>query len=74
MRDASPDKALVAQGHGLGTSIREWPFFGPATDECVRDGIGEHGIDQTLAEGMVVNLEVAGHWPDRASVLVEQTF
>lgn len=74
MQDASPDTALVAQGHGLGTSIREWPFFGPATDRCVRDGIGEYGIDQTLVEGMVVNLEVAGHWPDGSSVQVEQTF
>ncbi|SAK52464.1 Metallopeptidase family M24 [Caballeronia glebae] len=74
MQSASPDSTLVAQGHGLGTSIREWPFFGAETGHCVHDGIGEYEIDQPLVEGMVINLEVAGHWPDGASVQVEQTF
>jgi Xaa-Pro dipeptidase len=74
MHAISRDPVLVAQGHGLGTSIREWPFFGTQTHRCVHDGIGEYPVDPLLSEGMIVNLEVAGHWPDGASVQVEQTF
>lgn len=74
MQSASPDPALVAQGHGLGTSIREWPFFGAETERCTHDEVGEYATDQPLFEGMIVNLEVAGHWPDGASVQVEQSF
>jgi Xaa-Pro dipeptidase len=74
MQSISRDPGLVAQGHGLGTSIREWPFFGVETHRCVRDGVGEYPVDPVLAEGMIVNLEVAGHWPDGASVQVEQSF
>ncbi|MBN3812511.1 M24 family metallopeptidase [Paraburkholderia sp. Ac-20347] len=74
MQSILPDVHLVAQGHGLGTSIREWPFFGKPTDQHVRDGLSSYSIDQMLVAGMVVNLEVAGNWPDGSSVQIEQTF
>jgi Xaa-Pro dipeptidase len=74
MQDAVTDPLLTAQAHGLGISIREWPFFGPATAKMIGDGALSVERDTVLRPGMVVNLEVGGHAPDGSSVQIEQTF
>jgi Xaa-Pro aminopeptidase len=74
MQDTLQDDFLVAQGHGLGLSIREWPIIGPPTDAILTDSAGSFPVDAPLTPGMVVNLEVGGHHPDGTSVQVEQTF
>lgn len=65
---------LVAQGHGLGLGIREWPLLGPPNDAALSDGLGTYPVDAVLAPGMVVNLEAGGHFADGTSVQVEKSF
>ncbi|MGW5957368.1 M24 family metallopeptidase [Methylorubrum thiocyanatum] len=65
---------LVAQGHGLGLGIREWPLLGPPSDAVLSDGLGTYPVDAVLAPGMVVNLEAGGHFADGTSVQIEKSF
>jgi Xaa-Pro aminopeptidase len=74
MQNCLSNDSLRPQAHGLGLSIREWPFFCRPTDRVVRQaGLVVH-LDQRLVPGMVVNLEVGGHSSDGSSVQIEQTW
>ncbi len=66
--------ALRPQAHGLGIGIREWPFFGAASDARLTEGDLTIAVDQPLQAGMVINLEVGGHHGPTSSVQIEQTY
>lgn len=72
--EAARVPGLVAQGHGLGLGIREWPYFGAASDAVLQDDLGKYRIDAILAADMVVNLEVGGHFTDGSSIQIEKSF
>jgi Xaa-Pro aminopeptidase len=74
MQECLSDNSLRAQAHGLGLSIREWPFFSRPTDGVVGHAGFVVPLDPRLVTGTVVNLEVGGHCSDGSSVQIEQTW
>ena len=57
MRQQVNDAALRPQAHGLGISIREWPFFGAADRDPVTEGRLHVDVDTPLVADTVVNLK-----------------
>jgi Xaa-Pro aminopeptidase len=73
MAQATRDRRLRPQGHGIGVEIRELPYVRDATAQVIEDGCIRQEADLELRPGFVLNLEVSA-FSDGSSIKTEQSF